>query len=257
MSKLDSLKTMYLMHSNSYGFKNKLKKTRSFIADVLSKHKKQYIAYSTGKDSLCLLFLCLEANPQIDVMFHDSGVELPESYQIIEQIQKDCNLNLYIVKSPENILEIYKNKDAFFKGGYGDIAWTKAMMNPIKLWYQTNGNDLAFIGLRKEESKRRLFHISKSGQYFYCKRNEIHQAYPLANWSGKDVFAFIFSNKLDKYLHPAYYKDRLVDNPEKIRISWFCDPTMMTRGHFLWLKLYYPDVFNMLSNKFPELRSFI
>ena len=57
-----------------------------------------------------MLHLIYEIDPGVDVMFHDSGVELPESYEQIKKIEENWGINLKIVKSPVNVLQRYKRK---------------------------------------------------------------------------------------------------------------------------------------------------
>jgi phosphoadenosine phosphosulfate reductase len=229
--------------------------TIGFISDVLSKHSKPYVAYSTGKDSLVMLDLCKKINPSIDIMFHDSRIELPESYELIEKAEKYYNKKINIVGTPKDILEIYKDKKAFFGMGDHDYAWTPCMLKPIMEWSKKTKKDVAFIGLRKQESAKRRMMLGRHGNYFYAKTRGIHQCFPLAAWTVNDVFAYIFSNELDHLLHPAYYKDQF-RKAERIRVSWYCDPTAGANGYFVWLKYYYPELFRKLCAKFPEVASY-
>lgn len=258
MTLLDRFKPGYLAYSKTKVHQKKVEKTRELIKGVLVRHKKPYIACSTGKDSLVMLHLIYEIDPGVDVMFHDSGVELPESYEQIKKIEENWGIDLKIVKSPVNVLQRYKEKDGIFHGGNADIAFSEAMGKPIKEWAQKGGYDLAFIGLRQEESTPRRIMLCKHGQYFYCKTYEIHECFPLSFWKKEDVWAYIFAHHpLENLIHPAYYKDRLVKDPGDIRISWYCDPTAARFGQFLWLKMYYPDIFRKLKDMFPEIMTYV
>lgn len=258
MTLLDKMKPSYIAYSQTSVHKRKVEKTKELIKEILSKHKKPYIACSTGKDSLTMLHLIYEIDPNIDVMFHDSGVELPESYEQIKKIEQNWGINLKVVKSPINVLERYKERDGIFFGGKGDIAFTEAMGEPIRKWAKENGYDLAFIGLRQEESTNRRIMLCKNGQYFYCKKYEIYECFPLSFWKKEDIWAYIFTHPpLENLIHPAYYKDRLVKDPGDIRISWYCDPTSARFGQFLWLKIYYPDLFRKLADMFPEIMTYV
>ncbi|KXZ40025.1 Phosphoadenosine phosphosulfate reductase family protein [Alkalithermobacter thermoalcaliphilus JW-YL-7 = DSM 7308] len=257
MSLLEKLKPSYIAYSETKTHKQRVQKAKDLIQKILQKHKKPYVAFSGGKDSLCLLHLVYKQNPNIDVMFHDSGVELPESYIQIQKIKETWGINLHVIKSPVNTLDVYKRKKGIFIGAAEDIAFNEVMGMPIKKWSKNNGNDLAFIGLRKEESKKRRIMLCKNGKYFYCKSFDIYECFPLADWKKEDVWAYIFSNyPLENLIHPAYFKDRLVKDPGDIRVSWYCDPTAARFGYFLWIKIYYPDLYNQLTHIFPEIKTF-
>jgi len=257
ISKLEESRDLYLKYFNTFLFKRKLNKATEKIKFELGKHKKVYIAYSTGKDSLCLLDLVYSIDKNINVMYHDSGVELPESKNVLSKITKDLNLKLNILKNPFNVINIYKEKQGLQNLGNKDIAFTKCMGNIIREWSERNDYDLSYIGLRKEESKKRKILLRNMGNYFYCKKYQIHQSYPLSDWKGMDIWAYIYGNNLEKYIHPAYHKDMFVNKPEDIRVSWYCDPCMSSHGYFLWIKYYYPEIFNFLKDSFPEVNSYV
>jgi len=254
---LNEMKEAYLIYSQSQRFIKLLEETREFMKGLLCKYSRPSISYSSGKDSLVLLLLCLEVKPDIPVMWHDSGVELPESYTMIKKAQQLLNLNLHTVMSPVDVLEIYKEKKAYIYIYQKDLAWTEAMMNPICDWLKHQKINLNFIGLRKEESKKRRLMLGSRGKVFYAKTREMTQAYPLADWRGEDVFAYIFMKSADNLIHPAYYKTRFVETPDKIRVSWFCDPAGVTgKKGAVWLKYYYPELFRKLFKIFPEIKSY-
>lgn len=256
MSKLLKLRDYYLEYAKENEHRCRVNSAKMIIDNALSRFNNHYISYSTGKDSLCLLRLVHDIDKKIDVMYHDSGVELPESEDVLNKAIEVLNFNVNIVNSPVNVIEIYNQKRAIIDGGCKDYAWSLAMKKPILEWSNRNLKNAAFIGIRGEESKRRRYMLKRNGYDFYCKYSGIQHIYPLYNWKGKDVFAYIFSNGLDELIHPAYYKDKFHDNPEKIRVSWYCDPTCITHGSAVWLKYYYPEIFREIDCFFPELKSY-
>ena len=63
------------------------------IAGHLDDHD-GYLAFSGGKDSLVALHLTLQVEPNIPVVFFDSGLEYPETYSYITALADSWNLNL-------------------------------------------------------------------------------------------------------------------------------------------------------------------
>lgn len=63
------------------------------IAGHLEDHD-GYLAFSGGKDSLVALHLTLQIEPNIPVVFFDSGLEYPETYTYITALADTWNLNL-------------------------------------------------------------------------------------------------------------------------------------------------------------------
>jgi phosphoadenosine phosphosulfate reductase len=241
--------------------KKRVKKSEELINQVLLNHSKPYIAFSTGKDSLCMLDMVYGINPDVDVMFHDSGVELPESYDQIKRIEDNWGIALHIVKNPHDTFELMHKYNDIELGNpsfRSDPVGKLALFEPIRKWNKENNFDLAFIGLRKAESKRRRMMLCTHGNYFYCKSNGIYECFPLSEWKSEDVWAYIFTHyPLENLIHPAYYKDKMVKDPGKLRVSWWCDTNMATNGQFVWLKYYYPELWNKLKSEFPEVASYV
>ncbi|KKL11084.1 hypothetical protein LCGC14_2549330, partial [marine sediment metagenome] len=56
------------------------------------------VACSFGKDSITVLHMALKYDPNIKVIFENTGVEFPETLQYKERMKKEWNLNLYETK---------------------------------------------------------------------------------------------------------------------------------------------------------------
>lgn len=263
MSLLEQLKSSYIAYSKTNAHKRKVEKAEALIQRALAEHDKPYISFSGGKDSLCLLDMVYRQKPEITVMHNDSGVELPESIGLVEKIRENWGVKVKIIKTEVDIIELFKEDFAMRGLGFdvpsqNDKIVDIAMKNPIREWQKEEGYNLNFMGLRKQESKARRALLCTKGQYFYCKQNEIWECMPLADWKKEDVWAYIFSHyPLENLIHPAYYKDRLVVDPGDIRIGWWCGRIALTTGHVLWLKIYYPDLFEKLLKEFPEVKSYV
>jgi 3'-phosphoadenosine 5'-phosphosulfate sulfotransferase (PAPS reductase)/FAD synthetase len=78
---------------------------------------------------------------------------------------------------------------------------------------------------------------------------------PLADWSAKDIFAYLFSNEVP--ILDVYFKTKFIGSPEKIRKSWILPSHQTSQGQAVWLKYYYPEIFRLLCMVNPKLRSFV
>ena len=67
----------FMAHSLSSSFCEKVSQTEKVIKEALQVFKKPYIAFSGGKDSLCVLHLLLKQNPCIMVFHWDYGRYMP------------------------------------------------------------------------------------------------------------------------------------------------------------------------------------
>lgn len=200
------------MHARTKEYTQKLNKTKSIIERALSNFSKPYIAYSGGKDSTALLDLVLSLNRDITVVHWDFGpYYMPREIfnHIIENAKKIGAKNLRTPTSTK-----YKQQKRKAMNVLGQDFLGKYIPNLIE-----EGYDLAFIGLRAEEScKRRARtenYIRHDGKMFNC--------YPIRDWSYKDVWAYIVDNELP-YLNEFYDKYGELLGDENTRFCTFFDP---------------------------------
>ncbi len=57
-----------------------------------------YLAFSGGKDSLVALDLALRVEPNLPVVFFDSGLEYPETYEYLHHMQDHWDLQLHVMR---------------------------------------------------------------------------------------------------------------------------------------------------------------
>jgi phosphoadenosine phosphosulfate reductase len=77
--------------------------------DIIKQGIKRYgnhsaVACSFGKDSMVVLYMALRVNPDIKVIFNNSGVEFPETIRIKNRLKSDWNLNLIETKPDKTFL---------------------------------------------------------------------------------------------------------------------------------------------------------
>lgn len=237
-------------------FQRKLDHARSIIAAALSQAAKPYLSWSTGKDSTAMLALVAEQCPGIRIMRYDSGYELPENDEYAKYV-------LILLGIPQEQVDIVRPPcdpfEAKIEAGYFDLAAIakvneRVMIKPIREWATKGEYDLAFIGLRKEESAARRMMTKTLGQIHYCKKNKIMQCYPMANFTAGEVFGL-----LDYYgikPHPVYEKTKFQPR-EWVRVNWLIVSAGAEKGTLAWLRYYYPDIFARLADRLPEMKGYI
>ncbi len=65
-----------------------------------------YLAFSGGKDSLVALHLTTAVEPNIPVVFFDSGLEYPQTYEYIADLADAWNLNLEVHRADPPLLTV-------------------------------------------------------------------------------------------------------------------------------------------------------
>ncbi len=84
-----------VLKMNTYGIDFYVDKAVKFLRKVYKKHPlKPVVSYSGGKDSLTALDLTLKALGDAEVLFNDTGLELPETHRNVEYVTSKYGLKL-------------------------------------------------------------------------------------------------------------------------------------------------------------------
>ena len=165
-------------------------------------------SFSGGKDSQVVLDLCTRAIPstEFEVIYSDTGYELPTSLDLYEAVQKHYkelypDLKFSVAKNHESVLNYWDKI-----GTPSDThRWCCAVMKtaPLYRMLKVEGNKqakvLTFDGVRAEESTRRS-NYGRIGKG--VKHDTVINARPILNWSSVEIFFYLFKHNLP--INPAY-----------------------------------------------------
>lgn len=168
-----------------------------------------YVAFSGGKDSAVLLDLVKKALPKRSfvVVFGDTGMEFPDTYDIVEKTKQECEreeIPFYIAKSHLDPKESWK----LFGPPSRVLRWCcsvhKSTPQTLKLREITGKDDytgLAFVGVRSHESSTRAeyeyenYGKKQRGQYSHNS---------ILEWTSAEVWLHVFANRIK--INEAYSK---------------------------------------------------
>lgn len=168
-----------------------------------------YVAFSGGKDSVVTLDLVQRALPHnsFKVLFGDTGMEFPDTYEVIDDISNFCNdegINFLKSKSEISPIDSWR----LFGPPAQTMRWCcsvhKTAPQIIKLREYTNNphfRGMAFTGIRGDESSSRSEYDDISlgekirGQYSF---------HPILDWNSAELFDYIYARNL--ILNNAYKK---------------------------------------------------
>lgn len=188
----------------------KLGEAQKEIRTALAQSKKPYVAFSGGKDSTCVLHLVLQEKPDVMVFHWDYGRYFIPRWleeEMIENTKKIGAKNIRIETSVE-----YERKKRFASNVLGRVLLGKVVPQ-----LKEEGYDLVFLGLRAEESDKRKRRIRARRSL-----TAIPECYPIASWSWRDVWAYIWSRHLP---YPSIYDLYApVVGWENARLVTFFDP---------------------------------
>ncbi|WP_213578549.1 phosphoadenosine phosphosulfate reductase family protein [Rhodococcus sp. USK13] len=227
------------------------------IRDHLAHHD-GYVAFSGGKDSLVALDLARRADPDVPVVFFDSGLEYPETYDYIRELAVAWQLDLHVIAAEPPLL------DALVASGLWDHSAPHAdaridlhdiligaparraheMFGPGELW-----------GVRADESAGRRHLYTRGGRRDgIITRTDGTIAYgPIWNWTTQDVWAHISRNQLP--VNPVYdVLTRIGVPPAQHRLSHLIDGAHLDRGRLTWLRRGWPQLYEQLADALPRIR---
>jgi len=199
----------FLLHAELDDFQARIASAKRIISDALKQSKHPYVAYSGGKDSLVMAHMVLLACPDAQIWHFWYGpyyfpVEMEN--EVLRAAHTIGAANTRIDTS-EKYRQGRSQKNVFFPTLHGKII-------PRLL---SEGYDLAFIGLRKEESGRRK---AKAAKHMRCDGQMI-ECYPIADLTARDIWAYIVTHNLPYCSH--YDRYGVLLGIEQVRMSTFFD----------------------------------
>ncbi len=165
-----------------------------------------YIAFSGGKDSVALLDICHRVLPlSVPVIFSDTDMELPDTYNVWEEIQSRYLDREFLCARAENpALENWRK----FSPPSRTIRWCCSVHKStpaIALLKEKLGRPtimaMAFVGVRSDESYSRSFYEDATDG---AKNASQLNRMPILDWGAHELWLYIFAN--DLVLNDAYRK---------------------------------------------------
>ncbi len=194
------------------------------------------VSYSGGKDSLVALDLTLRAGLEPEVVFNDTGLELPETLDNVVDTVRYYGLSLREVKPPRSFWDYLK----VFGPPAKDFRWCCKLVKliPLAKFYKSSYPEgvLNVVGQRGMESIDRAL----SGNVW---RNRwiphVLNITPIQEWPQIAVWAYITANKLPH--NPLY--ERGFD-----RLGCYLCPAANIAEHCMLMKTH-PELWTMWEER--------
>lgn len=159
-------------------------------------------SFSGGKDSQVVLDLCTRAIPstEFEVIYSDTGYELPPSLELYAEIQKHYkkqfpDLKFSLARNHASVLD-YWDKIGTPSDKH---RWCCSVMKTAPLYKLLKKEDniqarvLTFDGVRAEESSKRSTY-SRIGKG--VKHDTVINASPILHWSSVEIFLYLWRHNL-------------------------------------------------------------
>lgn len=259
-----------------------LRRDPSELVDRISAHLDRhdgYLAFSGGKDSLVVLHLALQAEPNLPVVFFDSGLEFPETLVYLDQVAT-------LLGVPGGI-HVYPAKPTLLELLIADASWDHLSTNtgrrvdlrevlitqPARTAHREHGpGELWGVRAAESDARRHLYSTALRRQTSrdcdgcctsgdqqrrthggLVARQDGTTAYgPVWDWIDEDVWTYLARHRLP--VNPVYDKLRRLGAPERaLRVTSIIDGGQIRHGRTVWLRRGWPDIFAALAQALPRL----
>jgi len=246
----EELHTGFLLHSRLRIYQWRVQSAEQRIKEWLKLVKNPYIAFSTGKDSTCLLHLVRAQRKEVPAVYFDADCAFSESREMLNTVD-----NLILFPTKESLLDTFRRFGKISGGAELERETMRTTVyEPIKRLGKLYNFDGMAYGLRSEESRGRKISARINGAIFRHKRDKVLACQPIHDWTYNDVWAYITSHNIAYCM--AY--DKMWDMPkEDQRLSYWAGETKRRQGRWAWLKRNYPELFNRFAAEFPEVRCYV
>lgn len=182
----------------------KILEPEEVIKTAIKTHNdKVSVSCSFGSCSVVVLHMALKINPQIKVVFNDTGVEYPETYAYRTLLRKEWNLNLIETKPNKSFWQCVKEFGfpLMRTQSDGKIAKPKCCIHlkelPMAKACSEHNIEASLTGLRCSESSVRMFTIGQRGQYYHTEKwGSLWRYHPIAFWTHKQVHGYLQDNDI-------------------------------------------------------------
>ncbi len=201
IDKSNSLQTVITV--NEQALLRHVSVSEAFIYSMHNKIGKTIVSFSGGKDSLTVLHLTIDVGIEPEIVFNNTGIELPETIETVYRTVENFNLELRVADAGNRFWEAIKT----FGPPARNYRWCCKVVKLVpfaKLAKNTwKHNALNILGQRGYESYDR----ARSPRVW---RNRwvpnVLSAAPIQDWPQFLVWLYIFKNKLDNLVNPLYFK---------------------------------------------------
>lgn len=253
----EQLRARYGLRTRLPVYSRRVERARSVVAEALAVGPTA-IMVSGGKDSVALLHLARQINPEIPAFFVNDGAQLPWTLEVIDRLRQMGHA-IMTLDTVISLPDMYRKVGMLGYDGPdrldGEWHWTtddfrRVLIDEPSERVRDMGYPVHLLGLRADESWARMVNRRAHG-VIYGRKNGVTIACPLADWSGEDVFAFIVSHDLP--LSPIYLQP---DDPERERrrTAAVLIDEAARMGEWRRIRELLPDYWAELASEFPSIR---
>lgn len=156
------------------------------------------LSSSFGIQAAVCLHLVTQVKADTPIILTDTGYLFPETYQFIDKLTKQLNLNLKIYSAQQGIAWQEARYGKLWENGVEGITQYNTInkVEPMKRALKELNAKTWFSGLRRDQSSTR------GALPVLSIQNGCFKFLPIIDWSNKDVFYYLKENGLE--YHPLW-----------------------------------------------------
>lgn len=242
-----------LAHARTSVHRRRVERARREVLVMAERCPDAYVGWSAGKDSTALMHLVrVECGVAARAMAVKDDLDFPGEVAYLQRYATEWGVSLHVLYPPFSLQQWLRDHptsigdDLHSRGSAFSDAAFYDLIEAFRLEHGTPG---VYLGLRKDESRGRLLNRARRGLTYRKKSGEV-VCQPIADWSGLDVHAYLLSRNIEM-LH-VYRCVRFAESPDRIRKSWWVMGEHVARGAGVWLKSYYPSLWDKLRDLIPD-----
>ncbi|MFW8592465.1 phosphoadenylyl-sulfate reductase [Glaciecola sp. 2405UD65-10] len=156
------------------------------------------VSSSFGAQSAVMLHLLTDVAPGIPVILTDTGYLFPETYQFIDSLKEQLNLNLHVYHAPISAAWQEAKYGKLWEQGLDGIAQYNKLnkVEPMKRALNDLGASTWFAGLRhsQSDSRAKLDVVQVQGKQF--------KVHPIVDQNNRDLYQYMKKHNLP--YHPLW-----------------------------------------------------
>lgn len=184
--------------SESIEIDTKVAEARTAVQKALALPGTACVTCSFQAEDMAVLLMVRELQPDVPVLFLETGYHFAEVYKYRDEMTARYNLNLVNVSPIESVAE-QEAKFGLLYRSQPDQCCKLRKVGP--LFGALERFDIWFTGLRRVQSPTRA-NLQIFDEFPLPSGKKLHKVSPLASWTDKDVWSFTKANDLP--LLPLY-----------------------------------------------------
>ncbi len=168
------------------------------IARVLRKRGRAAISCSFQASGLALLHMLRRFEPDIPVLFIDTGYHFPETLELRDRLTREWRLNLINLMPEEPVAEQEARSGPLYRFD-PDRCCHLRKVEPLHR--SLAGFDIWFTGLRRDQGASRV-ELPRVERMLLPSGHVVEKVNPLADWTTEQIFNYLADHQIPH--HPLY-----------------------------------------------------